>query len=213
MTKTRRMLMAVAVMAAAFSAGAGVATAAGDPRTGAINVADQAHPSLVGLATLNRPTSSMARQAKAEDEHVRSPQAVVAALLRDGTERSETFSRLVAALNGSDVVAYIGSSVRMPTGLDGYLAHHVIVAGNRRYLRILVNAGLGRDRLLAIIAHELQHAVEVAQAPEVQSDAAVRALFQRLDSGRCVYRCTETDEAIHIQEAVLRELLASRDRR
>jgi hypothetical protein len=213
MATTTQTLRIAAAIAATFSAFARPVTAEGDLSPIAIYVDDHAHPSPAALAAVALTASSMVRQTKATDEHVRSPQAVVTTLLREGAERSGTFSALVEMLNGSDVVAYVESSLQLRTGLDGYLTQRVIVAGNRRYLHILVNAELRRDRLLAIIAHELQHAVEVAQTPAAQSDEAVRALFQQLDSGRCAPRCTETDEAMNIQAAVLRELIASRHRR
>jgi hypothetical protein len=146
------------------------------------------------------------------DEHVRSAQPAVASLIREGIHRSATFARLVEILNGSDVVAYIELRWRMPTGLDGYFAHWVAAAGGRRYVCIFVNTefSAAHDQLIALMGHELQHAVEVAQAPDVESSEAVRDLFKRLDSGLCRYGCAETVAAIEIQASVDRELRADR---
>ena len=121
MARTTRTLMTLAVIAAAFSAFVRPVTAERDPRPIAIHVDDDAHPSPAGLAAVALTASSMVGQTKATDEHVRSPQAVVNILLREGAERSVTFSALVETLNGSDVVAYVESRVQMRTGLDGVL--------------------------------------------------------------------------------------------
>src|SRR5689334_4961860 len=99
-------------------------------------------------------------QQSESDEHVRSSQPAVVALLRDGSARSETLARLILALNRSDVVAYIETTLTPPAGVVGFLANRVIVAGDRRYLRIVLDAGLAHDRFLCIMAHELQHAAE-----------------------------------------------------
>lgn len=77
---------------------------------------------------------------------------------------------------------------------------------------MVVNPELGRDRLSGVIAHELQHAREVAESAGVRSDADMRALFKRLDTGQCVLmrRCTETDAALRLHAVVLEELKAAR---
>jgi hypothetical protein len=153
-------------------------------------------------------------QDRPETRHVRSEQPDVVALLHDGIVRSATLAAIVAVLDASDVVVYMESSRHMPnlsplyeTGrLDGYLVHSVATVGNQRYLRIIVNADLPGDRLISIMAHELQHAVEIAQAVTIRSDAGMRRFFQSLDSGRCAPRCAETKAAKRVQDVVLREL-------
>jgi hypothetical protein len=67
---------------------------------------------------------------------------------------------------------------------------------------------LDGDQLLSAIAHELQHALEVADAPNVRSDEAIRTFFRKIDSGSCRRgpRCAETEQARRIQEVVYGEL-------
>jgi hypothetical protein len=151
-----------------------------------------------------------ARQYPRLDEHVRSAQPEVVTRIRDGLGRSATFNELMAFLDGSDVVAYVELGYRMPSGLEGYLAHSVLASGGRRYLRIFVDIGLQHDRSIEIIAHELQHATEVAIARDVKSDGDMQKLFKRLDSGRCQRRCAETDAAVDVQRTVSRELRGQR---
>ena len=123
------------------------------------------------------------------DCHVRSSDDRLLKALRDGVARSPTLRDLMA-----------------------YLVHRIVTAGNRRYLKVVVNRELARDRLTSVIAHELQHAREVAEAANVRSSAEMGGLFKRLDSGRCVLirSCTETDAAVRLQAAVLGELNAGR---
>src|SRR5262245_10297864 len=120
-----------------------------------------------------------------KDRHVRSGQPDVEALLDDGVARSATLAALVAALDASDVIVYVESNLHTPnrlrSRLDGYLAHRLTIARDRRYLWIVVNAGLRRDLLLSTIAHELQHAADVAHAPAVRPDDALRTFFQGID--------------------------------
>ena len=53
-------------------------------------------------------------------------------------------------------------------------------AGGVRYLHVQVTSDLGIDQLVAIAAHELQHAVEVAAHPEVVDAGSLAALYQRI---------------------------------
>ena len=146
------------------------------------------------------------------DSHVRSSEDRLLSLLRNGVARSPTLRELIGVLNGSDVIVYIESRGRMRAGLSAYLVHQVVTAGSHRYLKVVVNRELARDHLAVVIAHELQHAREVAEAANVRSSADMEALFKRLDSGMCVLirSCTETDAAVRLQAAVLGELNAGR---
>lgn len=141
-------------------------------------------------------------------EHVRSADHSLLALMDAGIMRSTTLRDLVARLNASDVVVYIKRGLRLRSGLAGYLDHGIVAAGPFRYMTIVVDGGLGTDRLIGVIAHELQHAAEIAEASEARSAAAVDALFRHLDSGKCVRlsTCMETDAAVRVQESVAGDL-------
>jgi len=147
------------------------------------------------------------------DEHVRSADPKVVAVIREALRQSATFDGLVATLNNSDVVVYVNLSWKMPTGILGYLPHQVSVSGGRRYLRIVVDATLARDELTATMAHELEHAVEVARASDATSNDAIRTLFKRLDSGEGAYGTAETSSAREIHDIVLREIRVQRSMR
>ena len=154
---------------------------------------------LVGLLSAAAPAWSA-------DEHVRSSDPLVLASIEDGKARSTTFSGLVARLTASDVVVYVEPRLRLPAGLVGYLDHRVTATGDRRYLWIVVDAMLEHDRLIAIIAHELQHAVEVAGVPDARSAAAIDGVFRSRTCVRPPTNCGETEAALRVQETVSAEL-------
>jgi len=92
--------------------------------------------------------------------------------------------------------------------LDGALSHSVTTAGAHRVLHVMVGAGQG-DRPIAILAHELHHAIEVLEAPDVSTEAAVDQLFERIGT-RVHGGVVETQAALDAERAVRREL-AHRD--
>jgi len=140
--------------------------------------------------------------------HVRATEARILAIVEDGVSRSATFRRLVETLDASDVIVYIGPKFRREA-LAGYLAHRLTVAGSLRYIKIALDLNGPRDRVVALMAHELQHAVEVAGAPEVRDSQSMVRFFERSDlDGVCGSNCYETKAAIEVQEAVFTELRA-----
>jgi hypothetical protein len=93
--------------------------------------------------------------------------------------------------------------------LGAYLAHDITVAGGRRYLHVAIET-LGTDRhIVARLGHELQHAVEVAQAPDVRDAAAIEQLFIRLDIRSICKGCFETAAALKVQAAIEAKLAST----
>jgi hypothetical protein len=100
-------------------------------------------------------------------------------VIERGTKRSATFRMLVETIGKSDLVVYLETTKRLPAGLDGRLMF-LTSAGGVRYLHVQVTSTLDIDQLVAITAHELQHAVEVAAHPDVRDAAGLAALYQRI---------------------------------
>lgn len=111
--------------------------------------------------------------------HVRGATPQINDLIDQGVRRSQTFAELVEALNATDVVVYLSTSRTLPRGLDGRLAF-MTTAGEVRYLHAQILEGLGLDEAIAITAHELQHALEVAEHREVRDAAGLGALYERI---------------------------------
>jgi hypothetical protein len=151
-----------------------------------------------------------AAEQPASCSHVRTTEARLQALVEKGVERSERFRRLVDTLNASDVIVYLQPKINQRS-LAGYLAHRVVVAGPMRYLQIAVDMRGSEDRLISLVAHELQHAVEVAEAPEIRDSRALARMFERVSISFVCGGCYETKAAGDVEEAVLTELRASRE--
>jgi hypothetical protein len=137
---------------------------------------------------------------------VRSTDRRIAYALRRGAEASPTFRRLLRELEESTVIVYVEAGRCQHLQPAGCLAL-VAASGGQRFLRVLVNPQQPTDRLVAMIAHELQHAREVSEAPEVVDDATVAALFRRIGRQRDgMLDVYETPAAIRIGELVAKEL-------
>ena len=137
--------------------------------------------------------------------HVRAVDSRVAAALAEGLRRSPTFAGLIAAINSSDVMVYIESVHGMPESIAGRM--QLTTKGNRfRYVRIQVSKRLFPDELISVIGHELQHAVELAQHPDVQSEAALIDLYRRIGAGSSSMLRFDTEAAVRIGAQVLREI-------
>ena len=96
--------------------------------------------------------------------------------------------------------------------LGGYFAHNIVCAGgNIRYVRIAVDIAGLKHRLVSVLAHELQHAVEVAQAPDARDAQSLERLFSRLAVafGCGGSNCFETRAAKDVEEIVSAELAAT----
>jgi hypothetical protein len=115
----------------------------------------------------------------AADRHVRAADKTMADVITSGLKRSGTFAHLVLALNKSDVIVYIESGQVLPRTIVGRL---LLAAGpeGTRYLRIQVSGHPGSNDMIALVGHELRHALEVAESPEVRDEAGLIALYERI---------------------------------
>jgi hypothetical protein len=84
-------------------------------------------------------------------------------------------------------------------------------AGSFRYVRATLNADQSADQMIATLAHELQHALEVAEDEGVTDQRSLLALYKRI--GRPSYSglvaAWETDAAQDTGFKVRRELLSA----
>lgn len=111
--------------------------------------------------------------------HVRGVGPNMTKVIAEGLRRSGTFAQLVLALNKSDVIVYIETGRGLPSTISGRL---LLAAGpdGQRYLRIQV-AGITRsNELIALVGHELRHALEVAESPDVRDERTLIALYERI---------------------------------
>jgi hypothetical protein len=109
--------------------------------------------------------------------HVRTSDPYLRAMLRDAVAQSPCFRTLVARLVRSDVVVYL-TRAAVVSGLDAHLSF-VSSAGGFRYLAIRLSSALPPRRLVAMMAHELQHAVEIADAPWIVDGPTLAREYER----------------------------------
>lgn len=142
---------------------------------------------------------------------LRAIDAAAARLITEGVERSPTLAALVDRLERSDVIAYVETESCLNKPWAGRL-RFVTAAGARRFLRIGVCAEPQRTIQIAMLAHELQHAVEIAASNAYESEA-VRTLYKRIGvQGEPVdgVPCFDTAAAVAVGRAALKDVLLSR---
>jgi hypothetical protein len=138
--------------------------------------------------------------------NVRPLQPVGHALIAYGSARSETFRTLLRRLEQSDVVVYVDVGAGLPTGAHG-LTRFVGASAGRRYVHVWITARYSYPVMVALLAHELHHAVELADAPHVRTQADVRAHY-RAAGVRVAGNCYDSETAIAIGQIVRREVLS-----
>lgn len=113
---------------------------------------------------------------------VRAIAPLVRALVDDTAARSVTVRDLLARLACTDVIVYVEmtGSPHIPVARTKL----VTTAPGVRFLRIGINAALPFFEQAPALAHELQHAVEIAADDTVTDDDAVRRLYTRIGWGR-----------------------------
>ena len=123
-------------------------------------------------------------------------------LLEDAA-RSGTVRGLLDRLATSDLIVY----VEMTGTPDVPAARTKLVTAtpSTRFLRIAISAAQPWSEWASLLAHELQHAVEIADHGDVRDDGALRRLYASIghQHGTDSY---ETDAAISVERLVRAEL-------
>jgi hypothetical protein len=134
---------------------------------------------------------------------VRSEKPALAALIGEGISRSKTFAGLVASIDRTDGLVYVGEGT-CGGRVRACLAMAVSVAGPNRILRIQVDSRRPRRDLIAAIGHELRHAIEVLNEPGIRNrDALFHFYLREAPTARETF---ETPAAVRAGIAVFAEL-------
>jgi hypothetical protein len=133
---------------------------------------------------------------------IRTDSPILGTLIRDASERSQTFRALVAAIDATDGLVYL--SVGTCGRLRACLLHRVTVAGEYRVLNILVNLRPPSTDPTPAIGHELQHVLEVLSDSTITTDVGIVAFYRF--HARKIRGVLETDAAIRVGDAVRAEL-------
>lgn len=144
----------------------------------------------------------------ANNSRVRGVDSESRRLLESAVASSPTVARMVAELQSSDLIVYVE--------IDGFLAP---VRGEMlllrstlgvRPVRIKIRASPFPSEMISLLGHELQHALEVAAAPEVRDAATQTSLYQRIGWETAKTGYFETTAAIEAGRRVAAEVAASR---
>ena len=114
-------------------------------------------------------------------QNVRTKDAPLRLALASCYDASPTCRRLIETIDASTTIAmvrigYCKTINRTPASCLHFMAD----AGEYRYLRITIDPALRGDTAVEMLAHELQHAVEIVQAPAVTDTDSLRALYKRI---------------------------------
>jgi hypothetical protein len=101
-----------------------------------------------------------------------------AALLLEGLERSATIRAIAERLEQRDVIVYVQMQPALRKGLAGTMTW-LAATESHRYVRISLNPEMMHDSLIAALGHELQHALEVAEAPSIVDTASLQAYYEQ----------------------------------
>lgn len=147
--------------------------------------------------------------------HAMSP--VARQLIRDGLQGSPAFRGLVRDIATSDLIVLVDTVRREPANRGGR-ASLVDPPMGHASLRYLGSSPLARFLLVwvdeswrtrplqvALLAHELQHVVEIARAPSVRSPEDLAAHYRRIGH-EVVHHRFETRAAMDVEWMVEREL-------
>ena len=138
---------------------------------------------------------------------VRPESADIRALIASGMDRSATFRDLNTRLDNTDVIVYVRFS-RCAPSIPACLAWIPAGAGSRRLLIRIDRFDRSTDDLTALLAHELQHANEVAAAPDITDLASFQKSFA--SRGWKHRDGFETEQAKNITRRVASELSRAR---
>jgi hypothetical protein len=173
-------------------------------------IARRSRVTLLGAALACGLTCASAQPAAAQGDgstfpRVRSTNASIATVLRQASEQSATFRRLVEIINASDGTVFVEEG-KCGQGVRACLVT-VTMAGANRNLWVKVNTGAADVDLMGSIGHELQHAIEVLSNSKVTNTKALYFFYER--NGIRRGNTFETAAAIEAGQAVRAEVRRS----
>jgi hypothetical protein len=117
--------------------------------------------------------------ANAWASNVRASDNELVTLLADGVKKSATLRALTERLSKSDVIVYVRPDVLSRNANQGHLSF-LSSSGGYRYLVVHLPVGQSKQQQIAMLGHELQHAVVIADAPSVTDSDTLRKEFERI---------------------------------
>lgn len=138
--------------------------------------------------------------------HVRTTDPRTEQWLEAGAAESQTFRELLERLGESDLIVHVQLVERLNVAGQTYFVKSTATV---RYVRIELAPGGYAWDMIALLAHELQHAVEIAGAPGVR-DRKTLAQFYGSMPGNSVAHNEYDSVAARVMEARVKRELGSR---
>ena len=125
-------------------------------------------------------------------------------------ERSPTLARLLRRLTEFKAIVVVQWSPGLEPGLEAATLPQVTVTDQTLYVHIIVKPAKVTDHLVSVVAHEVQHSIEILESGRSDS-ADITAMF-RQSGGGLTRRFYCTPAAADAGRAVLEELRRARFR-
>jgi hypothetical protein len=136
--------------------------------------------SLALVVVLMPPSPAAASEGEhSADRHIRTDDRRIQRLLDEGMLRSATLRALVERISHSDVVVYVRCDGDPRARIAGRMTF-VSAAGGVRYVLVRLAPLRSRAHQIAILAHELQHVVEVADTPAIVDVESMAREYARM---------------------------------
>jgi hypothetical protein len=147
-----------------------------------------------------------ARDRIADSPHVRPATGAEAAFVASAGSRSQEVRDLIKTLERGNVVAYVYLAPTVPGQIESTMRFAARTA-LQRFVVITIGSDLPSDRQIALLGHELQHAVEVSRVGWVSSQPSLQSLMALIgwrDSSRA--GGYETSAALLVEHHIARAL-------
>jgi hypothetical protein len=116
-----------------------------------------------------RPAAAQGQRLHAH--HIRPLDEHSASLIDDGLRRSPSLRHMIEHLSRSDVVVYVACG-DLPRFIAGHLTW-ISAAGGTRYVSVRLGCTGPTELQVGILGHELQHAIEIADRPDIIDEASL----------------------------------------
>ena len=141
---------------------------------------------------------------------VRTSSPTISALIQQAAARSTMFHGVIAEIGNTDGIVYVEPG-KCPHGVRACLLMEMAISGSNRLLYVLVDTKRADTELMAAIAHELRHAVEVLSNRSLKTGTAMY-FFYRLTGTSLGRGAFETTAAVETGQAVRKQLRSSPSR-
>ena len=125
-------------------------------------------------------------------------------LIEDLLCRSSIARALADEIAASDLIVYVELTAALRAGHGA--TRFVATAGGFRFLRVVLGAMTHPADRAALLAHELQHVVEIGRAADVRDTNGLRRLYAVIGEDRSAQQAFETAAARDVGARVRREI-------